>query len=274
MAKSLVSAGLSLARRIHHGIVRRGIRRRLRYLWARLRQSQTVIVRGVAIEFPIVGGTYSAFHRVLEAPQKEPATQQWLEDISRTHPGATLWDVGANIGLFTLLAGRMGLNVVAFEPLLTSQQLLQLSVPLNGLEESIVSIPIGLSSHTSTTDFFIRSPRAGVSGSSMGVSIAAPQYRFATLAMSGDDVRKLLPSRFNSPTAIKLDVDGIELQILEGLKETLATESLQHIMVEEDEDEANVASVLAPHGFRLTHEENTTPRRPGMYVNRYFSRTD
>ncbi len=269
MADTALHTGKNLFLR---ALTRFSIPRLLAYLLARLRGSHTSVVHGVAITFPIVAGTYYAFGRVRGAPWKEPATQRWLEGIAEDHPGAVLWDVGANIGLFTLLAGRMGLNVVAFEPLLTSQHLLQLSIPLNGLERSIISIPIGLSHRTSATDFYIRSARAGISGSSIGVNAGKSQYHVTTLSMSGDDVRNVLPNRFCSPTAIKLDVDGIELQILEGLRDTLALQSLQHIMVEEAEHEAHVASVLAPHGFKLTHEENTTPRHPGMLVNRYFAR--
>lgn len=90
--------------------------------------------------------------------------------------------------------------------------------------------------------------------------------------MAGDNVRKMLAEPFNAPTAIKLDVDGIEPQILEGLPDTLASSELRHVMVEEVAQESRIASMLAPFGFRLVHEENTDPRRPNEYVNRYFVR--
>lgn len=82
----------------------------------------------------------------------------------------------------------------------------------------------------------------------------------------------ILPHSFRSPIAIKIDVDGIELQILEGLREMLSAKALRYLMVEEAENESNVASLLAPYGFRLSHQENTTPMNPGTEVNRFFAR--
>ena len=166
----------------------------------------------------------------------------------------------------------MGLKVVAFEPLLASQQLLQLALPLNAVSESVVAVPVGLSDRTGTATFDIRSAQAGISGSSIGVELQAPQYRVTTVTLVGDDARKMLAGPYNTPTAIKLDVDGIELQILEGLRDTLASSELRHVMVEEVEQESRIASMLAPFGFRLAHEENTSPSRPGNEVNRYFVR--
>ena len=244
------------------------------YLRARARGTATSRVRGVSITFPVMAGSWSAFGRILEAPHKEPATQQWLAHIAEESPGATLWDVGANIGLFTLLGARLGLNVVAFEPLLTSQQLLQLALPLNGVGESVVAIPVGLSDRTRTATFAIRSAHPGITGSSIGVDIKAARYRITTVTMAGDDVRSMLTEPFNAPTAIKLDVDGIELQILDGLCDTLASSELRHVMVEEVAHESRMASKLAPFRFRISHEENTTPRRPGKHVNRHFVRSD
>lgn len=134
------------------------------YPRARVRGSATSRVNAVSITFPVVAGSWSAFGRILRAPHKEPATQRWLANIAEESPGATFWDIGANIGLFTLLAARLGLNVVAFEPLLASQQLLQLAIPLNGVGDWVVAVPVGLSDRTRTANFSIRSAQAGIGG--------------------------------------------------------------------------------------------------------------
>lgn len=209
--------------------------------------------------------------RIRGAHRKEPATQQWIAHIAEELPGAALWDIGANIGLFTLLAGKLGLKVVAFEPLPSSQQMLQMAISLNGINESVVAIPIGLSDRTQTMPFYIRSPNAGVSGSSMGVDIKSA-YRISTLTMAGDDISDVLPAAFACPTAVKIDVDGIELEILEDLRRTLKSEIVQHLMVEEHVHGSQVSDFLRPLGFSLVHEENTAPRRPTEYVNRFFRR--
>lgn len=250
----------------------RKVATRLRYLRWRLRGSATARVSGVSIVFPIQSGSHSAVGRILGAPHKEPATQQWLAGIAEESPGATLWDIGANIGLFTLLASKLGLKVVAFEPLPASQQMLQLAVAMNGVNDAVIAIPIGLSDLTRIETFYILNASAGISGSSIGFDINSAQYQVMTLAMAGDDLRRMLPERFGSPSAIKIDVDGIESKILSGLRATLVSEELRHIMVEELADESRIAGILSPFGFTLENEENTTPLKPCEYVNRYFKR--
>lgn len=246
------------------------------FIWwsSRLRAHAAVNVSGVTIVFPVTSDSFSAFGRITGAHQKEPATQRWLLDIASESPGGTLWDVGANIGLFTLLAGKLGLNVVAFEPLPLSQQLLQRAIVMNGLNDVVVAIPLGLNDQTVVGPFFIRSPRAGISGSSFGTDLNGSQYYVQSFALAGDDLARILPDAFRWPTAIKVDVDGIEAQILGGLRETLARTSLRHVMVEELAQETHIGEILGQYGFVLNHEENTTPHRPGRHVNRYFERLD
>lgn len=209
---------------------------------------------------------------MLEAPHKEPATQRWIAEIAAESPGATFWDVGANIGLFSLLAAHRGLNVVAFEPHVGTQRLLQLAVAHNDLDESIVIVPFGLTDHSGIDRMFVKDPSAGITGSSLGAPVGHPDHHFTTLVMRGDDVRTMLPPPFDMPTAIKLDVDGIEPRILSGLQATLGNERVCHLMVETAATDADLRESLESFGFLQTHEEPTNLMRPGRNVNRYFRR--
>lgn len=239
---------------------------------ARRRRHIEVRVHGVPIAFPVVPGSLSTFGRILEAPRKEPATQSWIAQVAQETPGGTLWDVGANIGLFTLLGGSLGLRVVAVEPLPSSLHILLLSVALNNLEQDVVIIPLGVSDTTGPVSLHVRNPNAGITGSSIDVEIRDPATSVSTISMTGDSLQPLLPEPFQDPVAVKLDVDGIELRILDGLRGPLSGDRLRHVMVEEKASDSEVGRFLGRYGFHLTHEENTNPTRPGRNVNRYFER--
>lgn len=55
--------------------------------------------------------------------------------VSRLRPGMTVWDIGANVGLYTLAAARVvrpGGRVAAFEPLPRNLGFLRRHLDLNG----------------------------------------------------------------------------------------------------------------------------------------------
>ena len=253
--------------------IRRGVSRKgAKFVLARIRGKIASRVDGIEIVFPVVAGAATAFGRMLEAPNKEPATQRWIAEIAAESAGATFWDVGANIGLFSLLAAQRGLKVVAFEPHVGSQRLLQLAVAQNDRDGSIMVVPFGLTDHTGADIMSVKDPSAGITGSSLGAPVTNSHHRFTTFVMRGDDVRTLLPAPFNKPTAIKVDVDGIEPKILEGLQGLLLDGCLQHLMVETSATDHGLNAMLTPFGFVQTHEERTNLVSPGRNVNRYFRR--
>ncbi len=244
----------------------------MQYPFARIRGLAHANVSGHSMVFPLTPGSRVVLDRVNGASEKEPETQSWLKTIATESPRSTFWDVGANIGLFTLLGAKFGLNVVALEPHPLTFNLLQRAVAANACETFVVPVPLGLSSQTGVANFYIRSSQAAVSGSSVGRQILNAHCIVKSLTTTGDQLSQMLPTEFNQPTAIKLDVDGLEIDILRGLSKTLAIASLQWIMVEELAKSDAVTKILSPYGFVLEHEARTT-RNPGNpFVNRYFKR--
>jgi FkbM family methyltransferase len=147
---------------------------------------------------------------------KEPETLAWIDSIPR---GSVLWDVGANVGLYSCYAARArDCRVIAFEPSVFNLELLARNVFLNGLTDRITIMPLPLFESVAQSTLNMTSMQWGGALSSFGVGhgfdgeALAKIFEFRTVGLSMDDCidRLALPP----PEYIKMDVDGIEHLIL------------------------------------------------------------
>jgi FkbM family methyltransferase len=156
---------------------------------------------------------------------KEPGTVAWIQRECK--PGDVFYDIGANIGQYTLMAARQvmpGGSVVAFEPhLMTAASLLK-NIALNKMS-GVTVITSALDQMQAFLSFHYRQVDAGSSGSQLGHLIdevgeafepSVTELKHATTldALLLDDV---IPS----PSLVKIDVDGNELLVLQGMRQAL-----------------------------------------------------
>lgn len=188
---------------------------------------------------------------------KEPETLAWIDGLQE---GATFWDVGANVGLYSVYAAvARKARVYAFEPSIFNVALLGRNVYLNGVAELVTLVPLPLSERPGESMMHIPSATQGGALSSFG-SESSGHYELlddgsgAVFNMVGTTmdaaVRDLgLPL----PDAIKIDVDGIELEILKGGSDVLR--NVGSVILEVDDSEPEIATciadVLQAHGLRL-----------------------
>ena len=147
-------------------------------------------------------------------------------------PGDVFWDVGANIGFYSLLGaaivGRGG-RVVAFEPEPTSRARLEDNLARNAFDQVLVK-PVALGRERATLGLEIAS-RASA-GVHRLVGASGPGLdggRVDVEVWPGDAV---VAAGAPAPTAIKIDVEGFELDVLAGLTDTLAAPSCRAVLVE------------------------------------------
>ena len=77
------------------------------------------------------GGHGRLLWRARSFHEEEPETLRWLDELDVDD---VLWDVGANVGMYSLYAGKFrGCRVVAFEPEAQNYALLVDNFALNGL---------------------------------------------------------------------------------------------------------------------------------------------
>lgn len=204
----------------------------------------------------------TSFLRAQQAHLKEPLTANWLKSIEK---GQVFWDIGANVGVFSLLAASRGLRVVAMEPVAATLGDLARSASRNSsLGENLLLLNVALGDRDGVAQFNSNSNQVGYSGGQFDSiydvygSKFTPRHSHPVLGLSGDSLGKIIGDEFSHPHAIKIDVDGNELHVLEGMKKTLGQPQLWSILVEvlpESEVAKKIREILESCGFRLLDKE-------------------
>jgi FkbM family methyltransferase len=190
----------------------------------------------------------------LQSCAKEPWTVEWIEQW--VQPGDVLYDIGANIGAYSLVAAkrtRGRARVIAVEPGYGSFSALCQNVVLNGCTESITPLPINLGPRTGLGRFRYRDLRAGAADHGFSTDKrngSEALYEQPVMSYRLDDLVEQL--ELPTPTHIKLDVDGVELGVLEGAQVVLDSPTLRSILIEVNPRQSEaVIEVLRRHGLEL-----------------------
>jgi FkbM family methyltransferase len=214
-------------------------------------------VHGLSIAIRI--STPNEHHRADTYATKEPETIEWLRDNLRD--GDVFYDVGANIGLYSLYAAKLrpACLVFAFEPESHNFGSLCGNLLLNRVE-NVTPCFFPLSSQETFAPLYVYDLRPGGALHSLGrpssLRDGLPLLKTGAIAATID----VLVSRYGlpAPNLVKLDVDGNEEQILDGAAAVLASRSLRSILVEvtcADESKPALSwaeSKLGPYGYHLT----------------------
>lgn len=76
---------------------------------------------------------------------KEPETIEWINTFSQTD---TFWDIGSNVGMYSLYAALKGLLVLSFEPSPSNYYLLNRNIEINKMDDKISAYCIAFNDTT------------------------------------------------------------------------------------------------------------------------------
>lgn len=162
-------------------------------------------------------------YRVETFDSKEPETLEWIDGFSE---GSVLWDIGANVGLYSCYAAKARrCRVIAFEPSVFNLELISRNIFINNLTAQVTIIPLPLSDSLGVSTLNMTNTEWGGALSTFGQEYGwdglriDKEFEFSTLGVRADDVTALF--KLPPPDYIKIDVDGIEHLILNGAQETL-----------------------------------------------------
>lgn len=195
---------------------------------------------------------------------KEPDTLEWIDSFNNN---SVFWDIGANVGLYSIYAAKTkNCSVVSFEPSIFNLEILARNIFLNKLNDTIQILPVALSNSIGVGTLNMSSTNVGGALSTYNQSYGFDgkklkiDFKFSTLSMTMDSVIKDLQLPF--PKYIKIDVDGIEHLILEGGESVL--KNAEEILIEFSRDflvqKSSLVEILTKYGFTAkiyTKEELT-----------------
>lgn len=160
--------------------------------------------------------------RVQTLYTKEPDTIAWLRNMEA---GEVLFDIGANMGQYSLLAAQRGVRVHAFEPESQNFALLVRNIIINELSALVTPWPVALSDHISLEVLHLSSLIAGGSCHAYGEStdFHGKPHAFPHSQGSCSTTLDHFVAKYGHAQHIKIDVDGFEHLVIKGGEVAIST---------------------------------------------------
>ena len=200
---------------------------------------------------------------------KEPETIEWMETFKE---GDILFDIGANIGLYSIYAAKRGTRVIAFEPESQNYAILNKNVYLNNLQDKIMCLNVALSNKDCLDYLYIPVFQTGSSINCFGKAINEkdeefnPVFKQGAISYTLDTF--LSHHRDYFPDHIKIDVDGIEPKIIEGAMNTIKDKRLKSLSIEINESlpqHMELVKTIQTKGLSLYRKQHAVMFEGGKY---------
>lgn len=157
-------------------------------------------------------------------------------------PGDVFFDIGANVGIYSVLAVRAGAKVFAFEPLPRNVGFLRQHLAMNGAHDVTV-IEAAVAEHTGTMKFDTGSDNK-VGALSIGGALDVQAVRIDDLIKSGN-----IPM----PNCVKMDIEGGEADAIMGMPIVLARKPTIFLATHGEIVKAKCLEILGSYGYRFRH---------------------
>lgn len=205
---------------------------------------------------------------------REPGTVKWIDGFKK---GDVFWDIGANVGAYSLYAALVTeAPVLAFEPAAATFALLVKNVEINRLDGIVQPYCLALSDRTVLDTLNMAHTYASSVMHAFGTETTATgervevRFRQAVPGFRIDDFVRLF--RPPLPNHIKLDVDSIEPQIIEGGPDLLSNTEVRSILVEVESAENTARTNRIIDGLNRAGLEPTGDGRTDGSGNMVFWR--
>lgn len=202
---------------------------------------------------------------------KEPETIEWINTFGDKD---VFWDIGANVGVYTLYAALRNIVCLSFEPSPGNFYLLNRNIEINKMDNRISALCIAFNDTTRLDSLYMANTDLGGALSSFAEAVdwkGEPFTAFFKQAMIGFSIDDFV-RQFNPlfPNHIKIDVDGIENKIIRGAKHTMSDKRVKSILVELDNSRENyckeVIEDIEKAGMKLIKKAHSP-----MVDNSHFS---
>ena len=197
---------------------------------------------------------------------KEPETLEWIDGFEKKD-NLIFWDIGANIGLYSIYNVIKNKNSVSisFEPSSSNLRVLTRNVSINKLENNIKVFPLPLTNKDN--QFQIMNESDFIEGGSLNTF--GEKFNFEgkifenkmNYQILGTSINYLIENNtLEIPDYIKIDVDGIEHFILEGASKYLENKKIKSLSIEINENfkeqYKHVMEIMKKSNFKILHKKH------------------
>ena len=196
---------------------------------------------------------------------KEPETINWIDGFKKNE---VFFDVGANIGLYSIYAAKKNCKVYSFEPSSNNFSSLVKNITLNNLTIYPFGFAISNSEKVSSINLV-----STIEGDSQHNLFEKDKFYSRNFIFKQGIFMTTLDNliykyKFSIPNHIKIDVDGNERKILLGGKKLLKSKKLRSIMIEinyKNKNEINtIFKLLYINNFKLKYKSKR------IYSNKFI----
>lgn len=201
-------------------------------------------------------------HRTIDRFLLEERLRHFILEFS--HPETIFWDVGACVGNFSAFARSRGAHVWSFEPDgLTFGTLVRNT---RGQDSAINCLPVALGNRDELSTLYMRDFATANAYNVVGRQLDDHGREFkaegtqSVMVLRGDTL--INSYGLQPPTILKVDVDGTELHVLQGMGAWLSDTTLRAVFIEcipDHPDHEAIDLLLREAGFH--------PRRQPQYAD-------
>jgi len=189
--------------------------------------------------------------------EEEPMLLNWIDGFTKED---CFYDIGANVGSYSLYAAQRGVPTFAFEAEINNMQLLCDNIVLNRLSATCTPMPVALGDVSGLDVFYLKSFSKGDALHSVG----RPSYLLSDT--SGVITLSILVARLDDlvasfglprPTKLKIDVDGNEFKVIKGALDVIATADEIYVEIDHKQPEhVEALNLLSSRGFVVREKES------------------
>lgn len=240
------------------------LNRRLRAMYwgvyrAVAEDERTVRVGEATATFSV--STYAEYHVVNAVEREErPVVERVIEELDRDD---VFWDIGANVGTFSCLAGDVleAGTVVAFEPYPPNAEKLRRNLANNDVRAVVK--PCALSRTPGGRTLFVHdTEEAGTLQGSIVSAFASDEHTVGSIDVdvtTGD--RLVTDGDVPAPTVVKMDVEGAAPDVLDGMVGTIRHPACRLVVVEPHDNSDAIERRLLDAGFDVDEVRLARERR-------------
>jgi FkbM family methyltransferase len=206
-----------------------------------------------------IGGKSDLFKRIVAENRYEPELSKVC--LSYLNPDRDAMDIGANVGFYTVLLAKTlkDRKVLSVEPAPNAVARLKKNIELNGVQNKVIYFDGVVSDHLGEAEIKVVIGREEFSSMGEMIHPSVAESKYEKIKVSATTVDELVKENNLDPGFIKIDVEGMEHKVLNGMHEVLKnkrpvvmTELTDPLLKKNGSSSKEVIRFFESYGYEVT----------------------